>query len=59
MATTTPTSGILSAEKSEADSQQVITDEMRAAAAAFGRIGGKIGGGRAEKLSAKRSYSVL
>ena len=47
------------AAKSEADAEPEveITDEMRAAAAAFGRIGGKIGGRkRAEKLSpAKRT----
>ena len=36
-----------------------ITDAMRAAAAAFGRIGGKIGGRkRAEKLSAKRRAEI-
>ena len=41
-------------EKSEADAEPEIeiTPEMRAAAAAFGRIGGKIGGPkRAAKLS--------
>lgn len=47
------------AEKSEADSEPVITDEMRAAAAAFGRIGGKIGGpARAAKLSAKKRTEI-
>jgi hypothetical protein len=47
------------AEKSEADSEPVITDEMRAAAAAFGRIGGKIGGvRRAESLSAKKRSEI-
>lgn len=36
-----------------------ITEEMRAAAAAFGRIGGKIGGvRRAEKLSAKERSAI-
>lgn len=36
-----------------------ITDEMRAAAAAFGRIGGKIGGpARAASLSAKRRSEI-
>lgn len=36
-----------------------ITDEMRAAAAAFGRIGGKIGGRRrAESLSKKRRSEI-
>ena len=36
-----------------------ITDEMRAAAAAFGRIGGKIGGKRrAESLSRKRRSEI-
>ena len=47
------------AEKSEADSEPVITDEMRKAAAAFGRIGGKIGGvRRAAKLSAKKRAEI-
>ncbi len=47
------------AEKSEADAEPVITDEMRAAAAAFGRIGGKIGGpARAAKLSAKKRAEI-
>ena len=36
-----------------------ITDEMRAAAAAFGRIGGKIGGPlRAANLSDKRKREI-
>ncbi len=36
-----------------------ITDEMRAAAAAFGRIGGKIGGvRRAQKLTAARKSEI-
>jgi len=36
-----------------------ITDEMRAAAAAFGRIGGKIGGpARAASLSPKRRSEI-
>ena len=47
--------------KSEADAEPEIeiTPEMRAAAAAFGRIGGKIGGvRRAEKLSAKKRSEI-
>jgi len=41
------------------DAAVEITDEMRAAAAAFGRIGGKIGGrARAEKLSAKKRAEI-
>lgn len=41
------------AARSEDEAPVEITDEMRAAAAAFGRIGGKIGGpARAAKLSA-------
>lgn len=44
------------AERSE---QPEITDEMRAVAAAFGRIGGKIGGARrAEKLSAQKRSEI-
>jgi len=36
-----------------------ITDEMRAAAAAFGRIGGKIGGpARAAALTAKKRSEI-
>jgi hypothetical protein len=48
------------AEKTEADSEPVMTDEMmRKAAAAFGSRGGKIGGRRrAEKLSAKRRSEI-
>lgn len=47
------------AAKSEADAGSEITPEMRAAAAAFGRIGGKIGGRiRAEKLSDKRKSEI-
>lgn len=47
------------AEKSERDAEPVITDEMRAAAAAFGRIGGKIGGKkRAETLSPSRRAEI-
>jgi hypothetical protein len=48
-------------ERSEADAEPEIeiTPEMRAAAAAFGRIGGKIGGiRRAEKLSANRRSEI-
>jgi len=47
--------------KSEADAEPEIeiTPEMRAAAAAFGRIGGKIGGRRrAETLSAKKRSEI-
>jgi hypothetical protein len=50
------------AERSEADSPDMapeITDEMRAAAAAFGRMGGKIGGARrAEKLTKARRKEI-
>lgn len=48
-------------ERSEADAEPEIeiTLEMRAAAAAFGRIGGKIGGvRRAEKLSPKKRSEI-
>ena len=48
-------------ERSEADAEPEIeiTPEMRAAAAAFGRIGGKIGGKRrAESLSKKRRAEI-
>ncbi len=48
-------------EKTETDAEPEIeiTDEMRAAAAAFGRIGGKIGGpARAAKLSAKKRSDI-
>jgi hypothetical protein len=47
--------------KSEADSEPEIeiTPEMRAAAAAFGRIGGKIGGpARAAALSKERKAEI-
>jgi hypothetical protein len=41
------------------DAPVEITDEMRAAAAAFGRIGGKIGGpARAASLSKKRRTEI-
>lgn len=41
------------------DAPVEITDEMRAAAAAFGRIGGKIGGpARAASLSKKRRSEI-
>lgn len=49
------------AERSEADAEPdpVITDEMRAAAAAFGRIGGKKGGpARAAKLTGARRSEI-
>jgi hypothetical protein len=52
------------AARSEADAPDddapvEITDEMRAAAAAFGRMGGKIGGpARAAKLSKKRRSEI-
>ncbi|HEX3577402.1 MAG TPA: hypothetical protein VHY33_02465 [Thermoanaerobaculia bacterium] len=51
------------AARSEADRPDdepvEITDAMRAAAAAFGRIGGKIGGpARAASLSAKRRSEI-
>jgi hypothetical protein len=43
------------AERSEADSMPEITDEMRAIAAAFGRMGGLKGGpARAAKMTAKK-----
>ena len=43
----------------EAEAPVEITPEMRAAAAAFGRIGGKIGGpARAAKLSGKRRSEI-
>jgi hypothetical protein len=47
-------------ERTECDDTPVeITTEMRAAAAAFGRIGGKIGGpARAAKLSAKKRSDI-
>jgi hypothetical protein len=46
------------AGRSEDDTPE-ITPEMRAAAAAFGRIGGKIGGpARAKKLSAKKRAEI-
>jgi len=45
-------------EKTE-DAAVEITDEMRAAAAAFGRIGGKIGGRkRAASLTSKRRAEI-
>jgi hypothetical protein len=49
------------AVKSERDPEPEIeiTDEMRAAAAAFGRIGGRIGGpARAARLSAQRRSEI-
>jgi len=52
------------AARSEADAPAddapvEITDEMRAAAAAFGRMGGKIGGpARAASLSKKRRVQI-
>ena len=47
------------AAKSEEEAPVEITDTMRAAAAAFGRIGGKIGGpARAAKLSAQKRSEI-
>jgi hypothetical protein len=47
------------AARSEEEPPVEITDEMRAAAAAFGRIGGKIGGpARAAKLSKERRAEI-
>ena len=52
------------AARSEADAPDAeapveITDAMRAAAAAFGRMGGKIGGpARAASMSAKRRSDI-
>lgn len=47
------------AARHEQEPEAEITDEMRAAAAAFGRIGGKIGGRkRAEKLSGERRREI-
>jgi hypothetical protein len=47
------------AAKSEEEQPVEITDEMRAAAAAFGRIGGKIGGpARAAALSPKKRSEI-
>lgn len=47
------------AAKSEEETPVEITDEMRAAAAAFGRIGGKIGGpARAAALSPKKRSEI-
>jgi hypothetical protein len=49
------------AGRSEQDEEPEIeiTDAMRAAAAAFGRIGGKIGGpARAAKLTARRRSEI-
>jgi len=49
------------AERSESDAEPEIeiTDEMRAAAAAFGRIGGKKGGpARAASLSKKKRVEI-
>jgi len=48
-------------ERSEADAEpeSEITPEMRAAAAAFGRIGGRIGGpARAAKLTPKERSEI-
>jgi len=52
--------GVIAARtEADADAPVEITDEMRAAAAAFGRIGGKIGGpARAASLSAKRRSEI-
>ena len=47
------------ADRSEDGTPVEITSEMRAAAAAFGRIGGKIGGpARAAKLSADKRSEI-
>lgn len=47
------------ADRTEAEPEPVITDEMRAAAAAFGRIGGKKGGpARAAKLSPEKRAEI-
>ena len=46
-------------DRTEAEPPAEITDEMRKAAAAFGRIGGKIGGRkRAESLSPKKRSDI-
>ena len=46
-------------EATKPEEVQEITPEMRAAAAAFGRIGGKIGGpARAKKLSANERSEI-
>ena len=46
------------AERSEADAEPVITDEMRAIAAAFGRMGGLKGGpARAAKMTKKQKVA--
>lgn len=50
---------VIAAKSEEHGAPVEITDEMRAAAAAFGSIGGKIGGpARAAKLSAKRRSEI-
>jgi hypothetical protein len=47
------------ADRSEADAPPEITDEMRAAAAAFGRMGGRIGGpARAASLTKKKRSAI-
>jgi hypothetical protein len=47
------------AERSEADAPPEITDEMRAAAAAFGRMGGLKGGpARAASMSKKKRSEI-
>ena len=47
------------AERSETEAPPEITDEMRAAAAAFGRMGGKLGGpARAASLSKKKRSEI-
>jgi len=49
----------IAAKHEKPEPEVEITDEMRAAAAAFGRIGGKIGGRRrAESLSKKRRSEI-
>jgi len=49
----------IAAKHEHAEPEIEITDEMRAAAAVFGRIGGKIGGpARAAKLSPKKRSEI-
>ena len=49
----------IAAKSEECEPPIEITDEMRAAAAAFGRIGGKIGGpARAAALSPKKRSEI-
>lgn len=49
----------IAAKHEDAEPEIEITDEMRAAAAAFGRIGGRLGGpARAAKLSPRRRSEI-